>query len=132
MLFYLLGSSLEERATQQTSRSIHALADLRPRIAHRIKEDGSIVDHAPCELQPGDRIRVFAGERVPLDGILESNLAQLDYSALTGESIPKLIEEKGEISPERSMGITQWTYSSQEMSMILRSHVFSISHKEQV
>ena len=97
MLFYLLGSSLEERATQQTSRSIHALADLRPRIAHRIKEDGSIVDHAPCELQPGDRIRVFAGERVPLDGILESNLAQLDYSALTGESIPKLIEEKGEI-----------------------------------
>ena len=97
MLFYLLGSSLEERATQKSSRSIHALADLRPRIAHRIKDDGSIVDHAPCELQPGDRIRVFAGERVPLDGMLESNLAQLDYSALTGESLPKLIEKEGEI-----------------------------------
>lgn len=97
MLFYLLGSSLEERATVKTSQSIHALADLRPRIAHCIQEDGSIIDHTPCELQPGDRIRVFAGERVPLDGILESNLAQLDYSALTGESLPKLIEEDGEI-----------------------------------
>lgn len=97
MLFYLLGSSLEDRATAQTSRSIHALADLRPRIAHLITEDGSVVDYAPHELQPGDRIRVYAGERVPLDGLLESNQAQLDYSALTGESLPKVIEEGNEI-----------------------------------
>lgn len=97
MLFYLLGSSLEERATTQTKRSIRALADLRPKIAHCIQEDGFIIDIEPHELQPGDRIRVYSGERVPLDGKLESNPAQLDYSALTGESLPKLVKEGEEI-----------------------------------
>lgn len=87
MLLYLVGEELEDRAVDRTRRSIDALQAIRPEIAHLVTE-GGIEDRKPSDIRIHDRIRVYPGERVPLDGRLEEGSGHVDYSALTGESEP--------------------------------------------
>ncbi|MBP3306516.1 MAG: cadmium-translocating P-type ATPase, partial [Anaerotignum sp.] len=47
---------------------------------------------APEHIQVGDFILVKAGERIPLDGVIEEGHAMLDTAALTGESLPRNAE----------------------------------------
>ncbi|WP_420313791.1 copper-transporting P-type ATPase [Antricoccus suffuscus] len=82
-----LGQVLELRARDQTSGAIKALLDLAPKTALRIDDDG---DHEiPLDdVQTGDRLRVRPGEKVPVDGSVESGRSSLDESLVTGESMP--------------------------------------------
>ena len=83
----LLGQVLELRARDQTSGAIKALLDLAPKTALRIDDDG---DHeiSLSDVQAGDRLRVRPGEKVPVDGSVESGRSSLDESLVTGESMP--------------------------------------------
>jgi Cu+-exporting ATPase len=84
----LLGQVLELRAREQTSGAIRALLDLAPKMARRIKADGSEED-VPLDLvAAGDRLRVRPGEKVPVDGALLEGRSSLDESMVTGESMP--------------------------------------------
>ena len=40
------------------------------------------------EIEPGMTVRVFAGERLPVDGTVENGLSDVDRSLVTGESLP--------------------------------------------
>ena len=40
---------------------------------------------------------VSAGEKIPLDGVVIEGSSQLDTSALTGESVPRVVEKGGEV-----------------------------------
>ena len=84
----LLGQVLELRARAQTSGAIRALIDLAPKIAHRVKADGSDEDVSLDRVVVGDRLRVRPGEKVPLDGVLLEGRSSLDESLVTGESMP--------------------------------------------
>ena len=84
----LLGRLLEARARAGTSRAMHRLLDLRPRIAHVVDPDGQVRDVALAAVQPGDRLLVRPGETVPVDGTVEDGRSSLDRAMLTGESIP--------------------------------------------
>jgi Cu+-exporting ATPase len=84
----LLGQVLELRARRQTSSAIKALLDLSPKMARRLRVDGS-VDEIPLEhVQSGDRLRVRPGDRVPVDGTVEEGSSAVDESMITGESMP--------------------------------------------
>jgi Cu+-exporting ATPase len=84
----LLGQVMELRARSQTSSAIKALLGLAPKTARIIREDGSEEDVPLDTVQPGDRIRVRPGEKVPVDGkVLEGN-SSIDESMVTGEPIP--------------------------------------------
>mgnify|MGYP000869384315 CR=1 FL=1 len=84
----LLGQVLELRAREQTSGAIRALLDLTPTTARRIAADGSEQEVGLEEVQPGDRLRVRPGEKVPTDGMVVEGRSALDEALVTGESMP--------------------------------------------
>jgi P-type Cu+ transporter len=85
--FVLLGKWLEERATSETASAIRALGSLRPATARLITAEGE--RDIPIEqVRVGDMIAVRAGERVTVDGVIVEGHANVDESAVTGESLP--------------------------------------------
>ena len=84
----LLGQVLELRARDQTSGAIRALLDLAPKMARRLKADGTDEEVALDAIGVGDRLRVRPGEKVPVDGEVAEGRSSLDESMVTGESMP--------------------------------------------
>src|SRR5437762_2526052 len=84
----LLGQVLELRARSQTSSAIRGLLDLSPKIARRVLSGGLEEDVPLAQVQPGDRLRVRPGEKIPVDGTVLEGQTSVDESMITGESIP--------------------------------------------
>jgi Cu+-exporting ATPase len=84
----LLGQVLELRARAATGAAIKALLGLAPKTARRINADGAEEDIPLEHVQPGDRLRVRPGEKVPVDGIIKEGKSSVDESMITGEPIP--------------------------------------------
>ena len=84
----LLGQVLELRAREQTGGAIRALLDLAPKVARRVKADGTDEDIGLDVVAVGDRLRVRPGEKVPVDGTLLEGRSSVDESMITGESMP--------------------------------------------
>ena len=90
MLFYQVGELFESCAVGKSRRSIAALMDIRPDVAH-VERDGALITVDPEEVEIGERIVIQPGERVPLDGEVIEGASTLDTAALTGESVPREI-----------------------------------------
>ena len=87
MLFFQVGEYFEKRAVKRSRKSIKALLSINPDTAVRISDAGE--EEVACEeIAVGDLILVRAGERIPLDGVVEEGTAELDMSSLNGESVP--------------------------------------------
>ena len=84
----LLGQVLELRARSQTSGAIKALLGLAPKTARVIGDDGRESNVPLDQVQPGDRLRVRPGEKVPVDGVVLEGHSSIDESMVTGEPIP--------------------------------------------
>jgi len=87
----LLGQVLELRARQATSGAIRALLGLAPKTACKLREMNGAVseEDVPLEaVQPGDRLRIRPGEKIPVDGEVTEGESAVDESMLTGEPIP--------------------------------------------
>lgn len=85
-LMYAGGNVLEDIAVARAEHDLRALVDRAPRLAHR-RVDDRIDDVPVADIAVGDRLMVRAGEIVPADGVLDSEVAVVDESALTGEPI---------------------------------------------
>jgi Cu+-exporting ATPase len=83
----LLGKWLEGRAKRQTTDAIRALSALRPATA-RVLRDGVETEVAVEAVVPGDIVRVRAGERIAVDGVVLEGRSHVDESLITGESLP--------------------------------------------
>ena len=84
----LLGQLMELRARAKTSAAIKALLGLAPKTARVLRADGREEDVDITALQPGDRVRVRPGEKVPVDGTVVEGRSSIDESRLTGEPVP--------------------------------------------
>ena len=84
----LLGHWIEMKSVLGASRALEELAKLMPSDAHKIMPDGSIQDVPLSELQPGDRVLVKPGEKIPADGAVIDGQTSVNEAMLTGESKP--------------------------------------------
>ena len=96
MLFYQVGELFQSYAVDKSRKSISSLMDIRPDYAN-IERDGKVERVDPDEVNVGDIIIIKPGEKVPLDGIIMEGKTSLDTKALTGESLPKDVEEGEEV-----------------------------------
>ncbi len=98
MLFYAVGEHFQDVAVDRAQAGIRALVDLRPESVVLLGPDGHGVRCRPEDVKPGAEIEVPVGGRVPLDGVLLGGCASFDTSALTGESLPRVIAAGSEVS----------------------------------
>ena len=96
MLFYTVGEMLQNRAVERASQNISRLLDVRPERTDVFRE-GNYINVSPKEVRTGERIEVKPGGRIPLDGILQETEASFDTSALTGESMPRILRKGDEV-----------------------------------
>ena len=89
MLFYQIGELFQSYAVGKSRRNISELMDIRPDYANIEKEDGTLEQVDPDEVEIGSVIVVQPGEKVPIDGVIEEGRTSLNTSALTGESLPR-------------------------------------------
>ena len=92
LLFYQVGECFQSYAVNQSRKSIASLMDIRPDSANVIR-GGETVEVGPEEVEIGERILIKPGERIPLDGVVRKGASTLDTMALTGESLPRDVEE---------------------------------------
>ena len=86
-IMMLLGEALESLTLARTRDSIAKLMDLTPPRA-RVKHGDHYHDVPVEQVEVGDVLGVFVGERLPVDGVIVDGQSALDQSAVTGESIP--------------------------------------------
>ncbi len=83
----LLGKMLEAKAKQRASDAMKKLLSVQPKTAH-VKRDGQFQDIPVENVVHNDVIFVRPGERIPVDGLIESGETSIDESMMTGESMP--------------------------------------------
>ncbi len=85
LFFLLVGRALEHAMRRKTRAVAGNLAALKAETAHRFNGD-EIVSVPVAALQPGDRVLVKPGERVPADGKVIGGASEIDESLITGET----------------------------------------------
>lgn len=90
MLFFLVGEFFEHKAVEKSRKSIRSLMDIRPDTACVVKDGKEEVFDAD-DVDVGSVIVIRAGERIPIDSVVISGNADVDTSAITGESIPRTV-----------------------------------------
>lgn len=96
MLFFRVGELIQGISVGKSRRSISSLMAVRPDFARLVREEDSVCV-SPFEVHPGDLIEVRAGERIPLDGVIEQGSSFLDTAAVTGESVKRRASEGDEV-----------------------------------
>jgi heavy metal translocating P-type ATPase len=89
------GNALEERANRRAARELTTLIERAPRTA-LVCRGTALVEVPAGDVIVGDRVLVRPGDVVPVDGMVESEEAILDESALTGEPLPVAIGRGGQ------------------------------------
>ncbi|MCH8315612.1 MAG: cation-translocating P-type ATPase, partial [Planctomycetes bacterium] len=83
-----LGHWLEARASAKAGSAVRELLELQPEQAELIDEQGQTREIASADVQPGDRMLIRPGARVPVDGLVVDGSSDVDESVVTGESMP--------------------------------------------
>ena len=96
LLLYKIGEYLQDKAVDTSKEKIKEAIDIRAKYANVIKL-GKIEKVDPKTLKIDDIVVVKNGEKIPTDGIIVNGSSRLDTSSLTGESIPKNVDENDEV-----------------------------------
>ena len=96
VLLYTIGEYLQSVALGKSRKSIKDMLQSAPSQVCVIRDEKQIfVD--PSEVEAGEMFIVKPGEKIEIDGVIESGSAEVDMSALTGESIPASLSAGDEI-----------------------------------
>lgn len=87
VILYTIGEFLQDLAVGKSRKSITDMIQSAPQKVH-VERNGKLVDEDPENISTGEVFVVNPGEKIELDGVIESGSAEVDMAALTGESIP--------------------------------------------
>lgn len=96
MIFFKIGELFENIAVGKSKKSIEKLMDIRPDTA-RVIRNGKEEVVSPEDVEVGETITVYPGEKIPLDGVVTEGTSSLDTVALTGESMPRSADAGDEV-----------------------------------
>ncbi len=92
LFFLLIGRTLDHVMRDRARSAISGLARLSPRGATVIGKDGSRDYRTVEDIAPGERVAIAMGERIPVDGVVESGASDMDVSIVNGESAPRAVK----------------------------------------
>ena len=96
ILFFAIGEAFEHRAVSSSRKRIRALMDICPDTA-TVERNGEEITVDAEDVEPGEIIVIKSGERVAVDAVVIGGSADIDTSALTGESLPRSIAQGDKI-----------------------------------
>lgn len=106
LLFFLLaGRTLDHMMREKARSAVRNLVRLSPRGAMVIHDDGSREYLALDEIEPGMRLVIAPGDRIPVDGRVVSGRSDMDFAVVNGESVPQLVEA-GSLAPAGTLNLT--------------------------
>jgi len=91
LFFLLIGRYLDHRLRQQARTAARDLLAMQAVTASRIGANGHVTAIAARDIAVGDRLMLAAGDRAPVDGVIEEGASELDCSMLTGETMPRTV-----------------------------------------
>lgn len=91
LFFLLIGRYLDQMMRDRARNAVIGLSRLAVKGANTVGPDGKTVYRPIDEIEPGMRIRVLPGERIPVDGVIVKGSSDLDLSLVTGENQPAIL-----------------------------------------
>ncbi|WP_323172428.1 cation-translocating P-type ATPase [Natrialba sp. PRR66] len=92
-----VGGYYESTIKRQATERLSDLTAVQVEEARRVGDQGDTEPISVDELDPGDRVLVRTGERVPIDGTVVDGRAAVDEAVVTGESLPVTKESGDEV-----------------------------------
>lgn len=96
VLFFKIGEIFEDYAVNKSRRAITAAAGLKVDEVDLLRDNEFVRVHSD-EVAVGDIIRVKPGERITVDGTVESGETRIDTSAINGEPVPLSVRAGDEV-----------------------------------
>ena len=97
LFFLLIGRALDQALRERTRDAASSLLALQSATASRRAADGTVSLVGIRDLEVGDIVLIAAGERVPVDAVVESGRSQVDMSLVSGETLPHPAEAGSEL-----------------------------------
>lgn len=97
MVFYQVGEWFQKYAVGKSRKNIADLMDIVPEIANIEREDGTVEEIDPDDVEIGDILVIKPGERIPVDGEVLRGESLINTAALTGESVPRSVRPGDQI-----------------------------------
>ncbi|MFD2207570.1 cation-translocating P-type ATPase [Kiloniella antarctica] len=92
LFFLLIGRYLDRRMRSRAQSAAQNLLSLRAIAASIVQDNGTRVSLPVEAVEPGMRVAISVGEKVPVDGMVISGTSEIDTSLITGETIPQIAQ----------------------------------------
>jgi Cd2+/Zn2+-exporting ATPase len=87
IVLFSLALMLESYSATRTRRAVRSLMELSPEMANVLR-GGQELSVPARSVLPGERVMIRPGQRIPLDGVVESGSSGVVETMITGESTP--------------------------------------------
>ncbi len=98
LFFLLIGRVLDHVMREKARSAVSSLVRMTPAGAVVLGPDGSREYMPLARIEPGMKVFIAAGDRIPVDAIVQQGLSELDCSLVTGESDPRPVKAGDTIS----------------------------------
>lgn len=96
VILYTIGEFLQDLAIGKSRKSISDMLKMKPEVVTVIR-NGENVEVNPEDVEVGEEFIVKPGQKIDIDGIIVNGTAEVDMSALTGESVPASLSVGDEV-----------------------------------